>query len=71
MREASFLSQNQEKWRRVESILDKQNDLDPDESADLFVDLTDDLSYAQTHYPKSVTTKYLNSIVGGHQRICY
>ncbi len=65
MREASFLSQNEEKWRKVESILDKENDLQPEESADLFVELTDDLSYAQTHYPQSVTTKYLNSIVGG------
>ena len=65
MREVSFLKQNQEKWRRVESILDKNNDVTPDESADLFIELTDDLSYARTHYPESVTTKYLNSLTGG------
>lgn len=65
MREASFLSQNEKKWRRVEQILDKKSDLSPDESADLFVELTDDLSYARTHYSGSVTTKYLNSLARG------
>ena len=65
MREASFLSQNEEKFRQVEQILDKDSNLTPDESADLFVELTDDLSYARTHYPRSVSTKYLNSLTRG------
>ncbi len=65
MREASFLAQNEKKWKKVESILDKNSKLKPEESADLFVELTDDLSYAQTHYPKSIITRYLNSIAGG------
>ncbi len=65
MREASFLSQNEQKWRKVEQILDKNSDLSPDESADLFVELTDDLSYARTHYKDSVSTKYLNSLARG------
>jgi uncharacterized membrane protein SpoIIM required for sporulation len=72
MREATFLSKNEKKWRKVESILDKNNRISPDESADLFVDLTDDLSYAKTHFPKSVVRRYLNSLVGGiFQRISY
>ena len=65
MREASFLSRNEKKWRKVESILDKNSDLTPDESADLFVELTDDLSYARTHYKHSVSTQYLNSLARG------
>jgi uncharacterized membrane protein SpoIIM required for sporulation len=72
MREATFLSKNEKKWRKVESILDKNSRLRPNESADMFVDLTDDLSYAKTHFPKSITTRYLNSLVGGiFQRISY
>lgn len=65
MREASFLSRNEKKWREVEKILDKNSDLTPDESADLFVELTDDLSYARTHYKNSVSTQYLNSLARG------
>ena len=72
MREATFLSKNEKKWRKVESLLDKNSRISPDESADMFVDLTDDLSYAKTHFPKSVITKYLNSLVGGiFQKISY
>ena len=65
MREVSFLSRNEKKWRKVEKILDKNSDLTPDESSDLFVELTDDLSYARTHYKDSVSTQYLNSLAGG------
>lgn len=65
MREASFLAKNEKKWRKVESILDKKSTLHPDESADLYVELTDDLSYSRTFYPKSVTTRYLNLLTAG------
>lgn len=65
MREASFLSKNEKKWRKVESILDKDSGISPDESANLFIELSDDLSYAETHYPKSVTTRYLNALTIG------
>lgn len=70
MREASFLAKNEKKWRKVETILDKRMDMHPDESIDLFQELTDDLSYSRTNYPKSVATKYLNLLtVGIYQRI--
>ena len=70
MREASFLAKNEKKWRKVESILDKKSSLHPDESADLFLELTDDLSYSRTFYPKSVATRYLNSLTAGiYQKI--
>lgn len=70
MREASFLAKNEKKWRKVETILDKRMNMHPDESIDLFQELTDDLSYSRTNYPKSVATKYLNLLtVGIYQRI--
>ncbi|MEN8249288.1 MAG: stage II sporulation protein M [Bacteroidota bacterium] len=65
MREASFLSQNEKKWRDVEEILNKNSSISPDRAAELFTELTDDLAYAQTHYEKSITTRYLNTLAGG------
>lgn len=42
----------------------------PDLMADLFIQLTDDLSYAKTNYPKAKTTQYLNSLAARvHQEI--
>ena len=35
---------------------------DPDELADLFIQLTDDLAYARTNYPKADVTVYLNNL---------
>ena len=65
MREASYLAQNEKKWRRVEALLDKNQVLSSEESSNLFIELTDDLSYAQTHYPDSPTTEYLNLLAIG------
>lgn len=66
MREAVFLRQNQERWQQYE----KQPPTGPDELAARFVALTDDLAYAQTFYPTSPTTAYLNGLTGKlHQRL--
>ena len=70
MREAAFLKKNEQKWREVEKILDKDQEQEPDETADLFITLTDDLSYAKTNYTNSKTTDYLNSLAAGiYQKI--
>lgn len=60
MREAVFLKQNADKWRQYEEDVNRQ--LSADELANQFVELTDDLSYAKTFYPKSNTTHYLNGL---------
>ncbi|NBC16636.1 MAG: stage II sporulation protein M [Bacteroidetes bacterium] len=62
MREVTFLKQNAEKWKQFERLLREERTTDPDELADLFVQVTDDLSYAQTFYPESKTTRYLNEL---------
>lgn len=70
MREATFLSQNEEKWKKVEQVLDKNIQIPSEEMANLFVELSDDLAFSQTHYPKSVTTQYLNSLsIGIYQKV--
>ena len=71
MREAAFVKQNKDKWIRFENALvDKGNKLAPDELSNLYVEVTDDLSYAQTFYPQSKTTQYLNHLASqSHQKI--
>lgn len=62
MKEVSFLNRYRNKWENLEKSLEKGHPINPDELCDLFVQLTDDLSYARTFYPESKTTAYLNQL---------
>jgi len=66
MKEALFVKQNSEKWKSYEGLKTDN----PDELAQRFVDITNDLAYAKTFYPKSKTTAYLNGLAATlHQSI--
>ncbi len=66
MREALFVKQNSEKWQKYELMQTPG----PDELAQRFISLTDDLAYAKTFYPQSKTTAYLNGLTARlHQSI--
>jgi len=66
MREPLFVKQNSQKWKDFEN----SSGNDPDELADRFIQITDDLAYAKTFYPNSKTTAYLNGLAGRlHQSI--
>lgn len=70
MKEITFLNQNAEKWQQFESLISTKGSSDPDLMADLFIQITDDLSYSKTNYPKSKTTQYLNAVAAKvHQEI--
>lgn len=70
MKEVVFLDRNSKKWKEFEKLLADDSQNDPDSIADLYIQLTDDLSYAQTFYPNSSTTEYLNQLsIGIHQQI--
>lgn len=62
MKEIIFISKNNERWKQFEQLQTKQHQCEPDTLADLFIQLTDDLSYARTYYPESNITKYLNEL---------
>lgn len=64
MREALFVKRNTDKWRDMEQNPTR----DPDELTARFVELTDDLSYAQTFYPDSNVTRYLNGLAAQMHR---
>ena len=61
MKETRFIEQNQEKWKELEDLL-KADQRDSDKLSDLFIQVTDDLSYARTHYPRRVVRVYLNQL---------
>lgn len=63
MREAAFVKQNRDKWQEID-IQTKEKDIPAEILADNFIELTDDLSYARTFYPRSQTVKYLNQLTG-------
>src|SRR3954454_25245845 len=68
MREAQFLKQNLEKWRLYDEEI-KQPQISH-KLADRFVEISDDLSYSKTFYPKSNTIKYLNGLTAlFHQKV--
>jgi uncharacterized membrane protein SpoIIM required for sporulation len=61
MRETKFIEQKKEQWAEFEQLL-RENRRDPDRLNDLFVQITDDLSYARTFYPNRSVRLYLNGL---------
>ena len=62
MREIAFIKQNKEKWLEFEQAIFGKSKKNPDDLAHLYIHLVNDLSYAQTYYPKSKTVVYLNHL---------
>lgn len=53
-----FIKKNAEKWQQYQHEATN----DPDEMAERFVTLVDDLSYSKTFYPRSKVTRWINGI---------
>ena len=62
MRESLFIRQNKARWEEFEKIIKNQDAAQPDKLAELFIQITDDLSFSRTQYPDSRTTHYLNAL---------
>ncbi|MCE3295439.1 MAG: hypothetical protein K0R65_1153 [Crocinitomicaceae bacterium] len=61
MKETRFIEQNKKKWNRFEKLSESQTK-DPEELSSLYMDITDDLSYAQTFYNRRTVKVYLNQL---------
>jgi uncharacterized membrane protein SpoIIM required for sporulation len=61
MRETKFIEQNKEKWAEYERML-SSGQIDPQRLNELFIQVTDDLSYARTFYPNRSVRVYLNHL---------
>ncbi|MBX2828841.1 MAG: stage II sporulation protein M [Flavobacteriaceae bacterium] len=62
MREVAFIKQNKEKWLSFEKAIFNNDFEDSDQLASQYVQIINDLSYAQTYYPKSKVVVYLNQL---------
>lgn len=71
MREAAFIKQNMPRWKEYEKLLQQQQKLDPDKKAEIFIQLTDDLSFSRTQYPQSESTRYLNTLASKIHLVIY
>jgi len=67
LREALFIKKNAEKWKAYQH----QQTENPDETAERFITLIDDLSYAKTFYPKSKVTRWINGIASSIYQSIY
>ncbi len=71
MKEITFLKQNAEKWEAYEASLEKKEAEHPAKVAEMFIELTDDYSYAKSNFESSKTTKYLNSLAARIHQLVY
>lgn len=70
MKEATFVKNNKQKWQLFEDVLYKKVAVTPNKLSGLYVEITDDLSYAKTFYPTGNTFVYLNALAStAHQKI--
>lgn len=67
MRETQFIRHNQAKWAKFEKVI-AQDRSDPELLSNLFLEVTDDLSYSRTFYPNRSVRVYLNGIA---QKVFY
>ena len=70
MREAAFVKQNKHKWLKFEQDLHNKKTIPPGEISSIYLEVSEDLSYAKTFYPESNTAIYLNGLAASaHQKI--
>ncbi|MCE1188661.1 MAG: stage II sporulation protein M [Ignavibacteria bacterium] len=62
MREVVFIKRNSNKWKEYEGILTSREEVDADILTAIFIQITEDLSFARTFYPGSKIIDYLNSL---------
>src|ERR1043165_8359206 len=62
MKESVFIKENADKWKHYEAVLKNRSSARADDVADIYIRVTDDLSYASTFYPNSKSTAYLNQL---------
>ena len=71
VKEFTFIRNNIDKWQRAEIIVDDAASQSPDSLAEVYTDLTSDLAFAQTHYPDSRITLYLNNLASALHNAIY
>ena len=71
MQEAVFIRRNIDKWKKMEIMVGDKLFTTPDDMVAAYNEITSDLAFAQTQYPSSPVTSYLNSLALGLHRDIY
>ncbi|MBA3663348.1 MAG: stage II sporulation protein M [Bacteroidetes bacterium] len=71
MKEITFLKQNAPKWEAYEKVIDGKEPVKPAQLTDMFIELTDDLSYANSNYNQTNTNAYVNSLASRVHHLVY
>lgn len=71
MKEITFLKQNAHKWESYEKEIEEEKNIKPAQLTEMFIELTDDLSYANTNYKESKTSLYVNSLTSRVHHLVY
>jgi len=61
MKETKFIEQNKDKWQEYDKVLAAKRK-DPDKLRNIFIEITDDLSYSRTFYPNRSVRLFLNKM---------
>lgn len=65
MNEATFIKQNKNKWEEFEKLVENGSQTNADQLAEIYIKITDDLSFSKTHFANSQLTAYLNNLASG------
>jgi uncharacterized membrane protein SpoIIM required for sporulation len=71
MKEIVFIQLNKERWKEFEGLLKSEKKVSSDTLSALFIQLTDDLSWARTYYSGSGTEEYLNNLTQEAHSLIY
>ncbi len=71
MKEITFLKQNAPKWEAYEKVIDGKEPVKPAQLTDMFIELTDDLTYANSNYNQTNTNAYVNSLASRVHHLVY
>ncbi len=71
MREITFINQNNQRWGEFQKKLANPDSVSPDELGEMYISITDDLSYARCFFPESKTTEFLNGLAARFHQALY
>lgn len=71
MRQGLFVKINEKKWEDFESRLANMSSLTSDELSSIYIHLTEDLAFAQSKFPNTELTRYLNELTVKVHNVIY
>ena len=71
MREVIFIKKNKPRWDELEQFISGKTNLSPDDIADHYIAITDDLAYSNTFFPTSELAIYLNGLALKSHQLLY